>query len=122
MSSNKQSLTELRGLCQSIGAKWSFADDANELKQKIALRQTDILPPPVLPVVPIPDDQRMRTTPPAEVSDEEMIKQVIEPYIARGLHASFENNHFHFRYKDRTDSGTLRQPLRVIVGCAARMF
>lgn len=118
----KQSLTELRGLCQSMGAKWSFADDANALKQKIALRQTDMLPPPALPVVPVPDDQRMRTRPPSKVSNEEMIKTMLAPYIARGLKVSFENNHFTFRYKDRVDTGTLRQPPRVVLQCAARMF
>jgi len=118
----KQSLTELRGLCQSMGVKWSFADDANSLKQKISLRQTELLPPPVLPVVPIPDDQRIRAKPPSKVSDEAMVMQMLQPYISRGLHVSFENNHFNFRYKDRTDSGTLRQPPRVILNCAARMF
>lgn len=118
----KQTLTELRGLAQSMGVKWAFSDDMNALKQKIALRQTDMLPPPVLPVVPVPDDQRMRTRPPSKVSSESMIRQMLEPYIARGLHVSFENNHFYFRYKDKVDTGTLRQPPRVVVSCAARMF
>lgn len=118
----KQSLTELRGLCQSMGVKWAFSDDMNALRQKIELRQIDMLPPPVLPVVQQPDDQRMRTMQPAEVSDEIMIRQLLEPYIARGLQVSFEHNHFHFRYKDRFDTGTMRQPPRVVVGCAARMF
>lgn len=118
----KQSLTELRGLAQSMGVKWTFSDDYNALKQKIALRQTDMLPPSVVPAVPLPDDQRMRTLPPSKVSNEALVRQMLEPYIARGLHVSFENNHFFFKYKERTDSGTLRQPPRVIVGCAARMF
>jgi hypothetical protein len=118
----KQSLTELRGLAQSLGVKWAFSDDYNALKQKISLRQTDLLPPPPLPVVPQPDDQRMRTLPPSKVSNESMVMGLLQPYIARGLKVSFENNHFHFKYKDRTDSGTLRQPPRVILNCAARMF
>ena len=119
---SKQSLTEIRGLCQSMGIKWSFADDMNALRQKISLRQTEMLPPPVLPVIAQPDDQRMRTLPPSKVSNESMIRQMLEPYIQRGLHVSFENNHFHFRYKERTDTGTMRQPPRVIVGVAARLF
>lgn len=118
----KQSLTQLRGLAQSMGVKWSFSDDMNALKQKIALRQSDMLPPPVLPVVPTPDDQRMRILPPSKVSDESLVTQMLQPYIARGLHVSFENNHFHFRFGERTDSGTLRQPPRVILKCAARLF
>jgi hypothetical protein len=119
---SKQSLTNLRGLAQSMGVKWSFSDDYSALKQKIALRQTDMLPPPVLPVVPVPDDQRMRTLPPSKVSSESVIRQMLEPYMNRGLHVSFENNHFFFRYKERTDSGTMRQPPRVVVACAARLF
>lgn len=118
----KQSLTELRGLAQSMGVKWSFSDDYNALKQKISVRQADMLPPPAPPVVAQPDDQRMRTLPPSKISNETMIKSLLMPYIQRGLHVEFENNHFHFRYGDRTDTGTLRQPPRVIVGCAARMF
>ncbi len=118
----KQSLTQLRGLCQSMGCKWSFSDDANALKQKISLRQTDMLPPPAMPIVPQPDDQRLRSLPPSKVSNEGLIRGLLEPYIARGLHVSFENNHFFFRYGQQTDSGTLRQPPRVIVSCAARMF
>lgn len=105
-----------------MSVKWAFSDDMNALRQKISLKQTDMLPPPVLPVVPVPDDQRMRTLPPSKVSSEALIRTMLEPYIARGLHVSFENNHFHFRYKDRTDTGTLRQPPRVIIGCAARLF
>lgn len=81
-----------------------------------------MLPPPVVPVVPQPDDQRMRTMPPAKVSNEAMVRQMLDPYIARGLHVSFENNHFYFRYKDRTDTGTLRQSPRVVLACAAKLF
>lgn len=58
----------------------------------------------------------------SKVSDEGLIRQMLAPYIERGLHVSFENNHFHFRYKERTDTGTMRQPPRVVVACAARMF
>jgi hypothetical protein len=118
----KQSLTNLRGLAQSMGIKWSFSDDTHALQQKIRLKQTDMLPPPVMPVVPVPDDQRMRTLPPSKVSNEALVKQLIAPYLSRGMTATFENNHFFFRYKERTDSGTLRQPPRVILKCAARLF
>lgn len=118
----KQSLVELRGLAQSMGVKWAFSDDFNALRQKISLRQADMLPPPIMPIVPIPDDQRLRDVPPSTVSDEDTIRTIIEPYIARGMQAKFECNHFYFRYKERSDTGTMRQPLRVVVGCAARLF
>ncbi len=122
MATQKQSLTELRGLAQSMSVKWSFSDDMNALRQKISLKQADMLPPPIMPVIPIPDDQRMRTLPPSKVSNEAMVRQMLEPYISRGMTVTFENNHFFMRYKERTDCGTMRQPPRVVVRCAARLF
>ncbi len=123
MATGKQSLTELRGLCQSMNIKWTFADDANALKQKLQLRQNELLPAPEVPVVPVPDDQRLRVRPPSKVSDEDMIRKMIAPYIERGLHFTVTpDGQFHMRRGEQVDSGTLRQPPRVIVGCAARMF
>lgn len=119
---SKQSMTELRGLCQSMGAKWSFADDRNALQQKIVTRQTEILPAPIVPVIPIPEDQRLRTKPPSKISDEETIRQMLQPYIDRGLYLSFSNGQFTMKHGERTDSGTMRQPPRVLIDCARRLM
>lgn len=117
-----KSLTELRGLCQSMGAKWSFSDDRNALEQKITLRQKDLLPKIELPPIPIPEDQRLRTKPPSKISDEETIKQMLKPYMDIGLHITFSNGQFHMKHGEKTDSGTLRQPPRVILDCARRLM
>lgn len=118
----KQSITELRAIAQNMGAKWDFSDDINALKQKIAMRQTDMLPPPIIPVVATPEDQRLRTRAPSRISDEDVILPMLQPYIDRGLKVRFEDGQFYFKRGERTDSGTLRQPPRVVLGCAARMF
>lgn len=119
---SKQSITELRALAQSMGCKWSFADDMNALKQKVALRQTEIMPQPPLPVVAVPDDQRLRTKPPAKVSEEHTIRAMIQPYITLGLSFETKDGQFFMSYGKKTDSGTLRQPPRVILDCAKRIM
>jgi hypothetical protein len=118
-----KSITEYRALAQNMGCKWSFSDDIKALKQKIELRQTEILPPPPIIHVPMPEDQRLRSKPPAKVSDEAMIRTMLAPYIERGLHVAFtEDGQFHFRHGEKMDTGTLRQPPRSILDCAARVL
>lgn len=119
---SKKSLTEMRGLAQSMGVKWTFSDNVNSLEQKIKLRQTEIMPQPVPIPVPIPEDQRLRTLPPAKVSDEQMIRTMLQPYVERGLSLTFSNGQFQMAYGKKTDSGTMRQPPRVIINCARKVM
>lgn len=117
-----QTMTELRALAQSMGTKWSFSDDRNALKQKIANRQTDLLPPIPPPIIPIPEDQRLRTKPPSKHSDEQTIRQMLRPYIERGLHLTIKDGMFQMKCGEKTDSGTMRQPPRVVIDCARRLM
>lgn len=117
-----KSMTELRGLAQSMGCKWSFSDDKAALQQKIALRQSDLLPKPELPVVPVPEDQRLRTKTPARISDEHIVRNMLAPYITLGLAVTFSNGMFHMKHGKKEDSGTLRQSPRVILDCARRLM
>lgn len=122
MRSPKQSMTELRGLAQSMGVKWAFSDDIAALNQKIAMRQNDLMPVAPLPAVPVPEDQRLRTKPPSKVSDEETIRAMLRPYIDLGMKLKIENGQFEMRHGARMDTGTLRQPPRVILECARRLM
>lgn len=115
---HKKTMTQLRGLAQSMGVRWSFEDDKGSLIQKIALKQSEMLP---LPVVQMPDDQRLRIKPPSKVSDEETLMHLLQPYIEMGLKIEFADGRFYMSYT-RTDSGTLRQPPRVILDCAKRIM
>lgn len=118
----KQSLTQLRGLAQSMGVKWAFSDDHASLQQKIRLRQTDMLPPsPIIPVH-IPEDQRMRVRPPSKVSDEKILNEVMAPFVARGLKLTIKDDQFHMQYGEKIDTGNTRQPPRVLVQCAQRLM
>jgi len=119
---SKKCMTELRGLCQSMGAKWSFSDDRNALEQKISMRQREMLPPVSPTPVPIPPDFRLRTSTPAKVSDEEMIRTLLKPYTDIGLNITFEHGMFHMKHGSKADSGTLRQPPRSILNCARRLM
>jgi hypothetical protein len=119
---SKQSITELRALAQSMGCKWSFADDINALKQKVAMRQTEIMPPVPLPVVAAPDDQRLRIRPPSKISEESTIRAMIQPYISLGLSFEIKDGQFFMSHGKKTDSGTLRQPPRAILDCARRLM
>ncbi len=122
MAGAKQSLTNLRGLAQAMGVKWAFSDDYLALKQKIDARQIEMLPSAPLPVITAPSDQRLRTLPPSKVSSEQMLRTVLRPYVDRGLQLTIEDDWFTMRHGTKTDSGTLRQPPRVIVECARRLF
>lgn len=117
-------MTELRGLCQSMGAKWSFSDDRNALLQKIQNRQTEILPPPLPVIVPVPQDQRLRSKPPSKVSDAVMIRDMLVPYMELGMKLDIDetNQTFRMSFGKKHDTGTLRQPPRVIIQCARKVM
>ncbi len=122
MAQPPKSITQLRGLAQSMGVKWSFADDIAALKQKIAMRQTELVPPPPLPVVAPPEDQRLRVKPPSRVSEERALLELLAPYISLGLRVEIKDDIWSMKRGDITDTGTMRQPLRNVLGCARRMF
>lgn len=122
ISKSVKSLTELRGLAQSMGCKWSFSDDSSALKQKISLKQTDLLPPIPVPIIPIPEDQRLRTKPPSKISDEQTIRTMLQPYIERGMRLTISEGQFEMRHGERVDTGTMRQPPRVLIDCARRIM
>lgn len=105
-----------------MGAKWSFADDVSALEQKVATRQAEIMPREPLPIVAVPDDQRLRTRPPAKVSEDHVIRAMIHPYTTLGLSFEIKDGQFFMSYGKKTDSGTLRQPPRVILDCAKRLM
>lgn len=117
-----QSLTQLRGLAQSLGCDYSFGDSAAILKQKIAAKQAEMLPPPPPVVLVPPEDQRLRNVEPARESDAAMIEEMLAPLCARGLRLSFEGDQFNMAFLKRTDSGTLRQPPRAILQCAIKLM
>ena len=123
-NNKRQSLTELRGIAAALGARWTFQDDDARLRQIIALKQSEIAPPPEVPKFQLPPDHRIRTTPPAKESSEEYLMELLAPHIAFGMQFSVdeENGWWEMRYGERSDSGTMRQPPRVIAECARKLM
>lgn len=119
----KKSITELRGLAQSIGCKYSWSDEKNILIQKIQLKQNEALPKPKIEIkYEQPNDQRLRTLPPSKVSDEQTIREMLEPLIAIGLKFDVIGNEWFMRHGIKEDSGNLRQPPRHILRAAERIM
>jgi len=80
---------------------------------------------PVKDVLPEPAayDARLMTKPPSRKSDKELALEVLAPFIAKGLHVDFPNEEeWRMKWGKREDTGTLRMPPRVIVGCAKEMM
>lgn len=119
----KRSITELRGIAQAIGCKFTFADDVLHLAQKIELKQRDVLPPPEPIVVVSQGDQRLRTLPPAKRTSEEYVWTMLAPFIERGLKFYVDEDGFwEMRLAEKMDTGNLRCPPRHILRAAERML
>lgn len=119
-----KSLTELRGIAQSMGVKDIFQKDVKHLAQEILTKQQELTPPPVpLELLP-PYDARLMTKPPAKRVDPLEAVKLIEPYIKRGLKLEFSENgeHWTMRRGPMMDTGTTRMPMRNFIYCAQKMM
>lgn len=117
-----KSLTELRGIAQSFGVADIFTKDQLQLIQAIELRQQD-MQPTTAPIIPKPEyDARLMTRPPAKRSEVEVAEELLAPYVERGLHLRFDEERWYMSYSGRTDEGTLRMPLRVLMKCADNLM
>lgn len=119
-----KSITELRGIAQAMGCVWSFADDIDFLIQKIELKRDTVVPAPKPVEIPLPPDQRLRSRPPAKVSDRSIIMGLMQPYIDRGIAFTITDDEqcWDMKYNRKSDSGTMRQPPANILKCAERLL
>lgn len=119
----RRSIVELRGICQALRIKFTFADDAIALAQKIELRNAETMPKPEPIIVAAVEDQRFRTLPPAKRCDETRVWAMLKPFIERGLHFKVDDaGQWEMRRAEKMDSGNLRCPPRVILRAAERMM
>lgn len=117
MLQNK-SLVELRGIAQSFGIANIFQMDAAQLRQQIELKQQGIAKPEPI-VIPTPAyDARLMTEQPGKICELEEVEELLAPYVQRGLHARFDDERWYFSHGKKTDEGTLRMPVRIILKCA----
>lgn len=91
--------------------------------QAIEARQAAMLPKPAEPLVKPEYDARLMTKRPAKRGDQQEVERLLQPYIERGLHLSFpEPEIWAMRCGKKTDTGTMRMPMRIILRCAEKML
>lgn len=124
MTLRDYSLTKLRGMAQSYDVKDIFTKDAPQLVQAIESKQQEQFTPVVTEVSRPEYDPRLMTKIPAKRSDRELAEEVMAPYIERGLTFTIDDieESWAMAFVDRRDSGTLRQPPRIIARCAERLI
>lgn len=119
MKLEKQSLTKLRGLAQSLGISNVFQKTHNNLVQEIKLKQGESIPEPKAEIQPPMYDARLMNRPPSKKSEKDDLLQLLEQHIAHGLVIEFPHPEWWtMRFNMKEDSGTMRQPLGNILRCA----
>ncbi len=118
-----KSLTDLRGIAQSYDIADIFQKDVAQLVQAIELRQEQLQPKPKV-VIPKPAyDARLMTKIPAKKSEQQMIEELLEPYVTKGLKISFpEPEVWAMSFGKRNDTGSMRIPPRIILKCADKVL
>lgn len=118
-----KSIHELRQMAQAFGVSGDlFSMGAPQLVQAIEQRQQAMLPEPAVAISRPEYDARLMTKAPSRTSSVAEIVDILKPYTERGLHLEFMEDDWRMRWADREDTGTIRQPLRVILGCAERII
>lgn len=119
MGLEQKSITELRGMAQAIGVKIDFGYGKARLIELIGAAMLAKLPKAPDPVPVVPEDQRLRTVPPAKNCEQYQVEEALKPWIDKGLRLSFPKvDEWRMEFLRKHDTGTMRMPLRVIIGCA----
>ncbi len=117
-----KSIHDLRAIAQGYGIPDIFAKTDVQLRQAIELKQQKMVPDAPV-VIPKPEyDARLMTAEPSAMGDRAEIEALLSTHVARGLHLSFDEEHWHMSHGDRSDSGTLRMQLRTVLRCADRVL
>ena len=119
-----KSITELRGVAQAMGVVWGFGDDKDRLIHLIETKRDVTVPPAPVLDIPLPNNQLLRTLPPARISREQEIMGFMQPYIDRGLRFTISDDlqTWSMQAGIKTDSGTMRQPPRILIECAEKVL
>lgn len=108
-----RSLTELRAMASAMGIKVSFSQDKQSLAKAIRAEVESKAPKP-LPFAPL-----QPANPLNQGAWQGNITEALQPMIDRGLILTFPtSDQWHMQRDKRSDSGTIKMPLRSIVRCA----
>lgn len=108
-------------MAQAFGVSDIFSKTAEQLEQDIEAKKR--------PVVAIkeeihisPYDARLMTKAPSRKTSQEEIQEILQPFVDVGLKLRFDEERWYMSIGNKTDEGTLRMPLRVVVECAKRIY
>ena len=121
---DNKTIPELRAIAEGYGIPDLFSKDKAELLQAIRGKQTASIPVPVF-VEPVQNDydSRLMTKRPAKETTQAVAVEILADYVRQGLELTFpEPDRWSMRYKDRTDSGTMRMPPRTMLYCANKLM
>jgi len=118
----KKSLTDLRAIAQSYSIPDIFSKTDIQLIQAIELKQQEMLPKHVVEIPKPEYDARLMNKPPSKISHVDEIKELLKPYVERGLHVKFDHERWYMSHGKKTDEGTLRMPLRSVLNCADQIM
>lgn len=90
--------------------------------QAIELKQQTYSTLPQLDIPKPEYDARLMTKPPSRRSNRDEIKELLSPYVARGLHLTFGDEQWFMTCGKKSDQGTMRMPLRVVLRCARKVM
>lgn len=122
MSLRGKSIHQLRSIAQGYSIPDIFSMDDKQLIQEIELKQLGMVPTPAVVIQQPTYDARLMTKPPSKSSDERSIRDLLMPFVTRGLHISFDHERWYMVWGKRTDEGTMRMPLRVVLRCAEKIM
>lgn len=118
----KKSLTDLRTIAQSFNVPDIFQKDKLQLIQAIEMKQHSLVLAPKVEMPKPEYDARLMTKPPSRKSSQPEIEELVAPYVARGMHATYDEERWYFSFGKKTDEGTIRMPLRTVLYCANRVM
>ena len=109
-----KSLTDLRNMAQSFSIPDIFQMEKHQLVQAIELKQQAMIPEPKVHIPQPEYDARLMTKPPARRSDRELVEELLQPYVTRGLRLSFDDERCYMSIGKKNDQISLRSTLRVV--------
>lgn len=123
MTLELRSIHELRGMVSAMGGRLDFGDDKKKLAAKIKSMLDAQLPQPQVMIPDMPEDMRLRIVPPARNLPRDQVIAALSEYTERGMRLSFPRpDQWRMEFMKKHDTGTMRMPLRVIVGCAQQVM
>ena len=117
-----KTMTELRGIAQSLSVGDMFKKTRAQLLQAIELKQGALAPAERIELPRNQYDARLMTEEPGKMGDRQEIEGLLAPYVARGLLLSFTEEKWFMQRGKKTNEGTMRMPLRHVLRCAEAMM